>query len=93
MCLFKIEQNPTRYANKKMELPDDVLQIIKDYAQPQTRPDWRTLHIMPSTIFHLAAMERFSNYLYNIVIDIRGSYKKSVCFRYTVFNEDFYYTT
>ena len=29
-----------------MELPDDVLQIIKDYAKPLTRPDWRTLHKM-----------------------------------------------
>ena len=29
-----------------MELPDDVLAIIKEYAQPVTRPDWRTLHIM-----------------------------------------------
>jgi hypothetical protein len=24
-----------------MELPDDVLMIIKEYAQPMTRPDWR----------------------------------------------------
>ena len=29
-----------------MELPDDVLQIIKDYARPVTRPDWRTLQKM-----------------------------------------------
>lgn len=30
-----------------MELPDDVLQMIKEYAKPLTRPDWRTLHKMP----------------------------------------------
>jgi hypothetical protein len=24
-----------------MELPDDVLNLIKEYAQPLTRPDWR----------------------------------------------------
>jgi hypothetical protein len=30
----------------KPELPDDVLQIIKQYAQPITRPDWRTIHKM-----------------------------------------------
>jgi len=24
-----------------MELPDDVLKIIKEYSQPITRPDWR----------------------------------------------------
>ena len=29
-----------------MELPDDVLQIIKEYSRPLTRPDWRTLHKM-----------------------------------------------
>ena len=31
----------------KLELPDDILQIIKEYAMPLTRPDWRRLHIMP----------------------------------------------
>jgi hypothetical protein len=29
-----------------MELPEDVLTIIKAYAQPMTRSDWRTLHKM-----------------------------------------------
>jgi len=24
-----------------MELPDDILKIIKEYTQPITRPDWR----------------------------------------------------
>jgi hypothetical protein len=24
-----------------MELPDDILNIIKEYSQPMTRPDWR----------------------------------------------------
>ena len=24
-----------------MELPDDILKIIKEYSQPLTRPDWR----------------------------------------------------
>jgi hypothetical protein len=24
-----------------MELPDDILKIIKDYSMPITRPDWR----------------------------------------------------
>jgi hypothetical protein len=30
----------------KMYLPDDILQIIKEYAKPVTRPDWRYLHKM-----------------------------------------------
>jgi len=29
-----------------MELPDDVLQIIKEYSKPITRPDWRRVHKM-----------------------------------------------
>ena len=29
-----------------MELPDEVLSIIKEYSMPITRPDWRTLHVM-----------------------------------------------
>jgi hypothetical protein len=34
-----------------MELPDDVLAIIKEYARPLTHPDWRTLHILPNKIY------------------------------------------
>ena len=28
----------------KPELPQDILSIIKEYAKPVTRPDWRTAH-------------------------------------------------
>lgn len=24
-----------------MELPDDILKLIKEYSMPMTRPDWR----------------------------------------------------
>jgi hypothetical protein len=34
-----------------MELPEDILKIIKEYSMPITRPDWRTLHIMPDYIY------------------------------------------
>ncbi len=34
-----------------MELPNDVLAIIREYARPMTRPDWRTLHKMPYQLF------------------------------------------
>ena len=34
-----------------MDLPDDVLQIIKDYSKPLTRPDWRTLHKMTHLLY------------------------------------------
>ena len=44
-----------------MELPDDVLAIIKDYAQPVTRPGWRKLHKMPSYRFHRAVLIQYNS--------------------------------
>ena len=29
-----------------LELPDDVLRLVKEYSMPVTRPDWRKLHKM-----------------------------------------------
>ena len=29
-----------------MELPDDILSLVRDFSKPITRPDWRTLHKM-----------------------------------------------
>ena len=29
-----------------MELPDDIIHIIREYSKPLTRPDWRTLDVM-----------------------------------------------
>ena len=40
-----------------MELPDEVLAQIKEYAQPLTRPDWRILRIMPNQRFYLELMK------------------------------------
>ena len=37
-----------------MELPDDILSLVRDFSMPLTRPDWRTLHRMPNLDFHLA---------------------------------------
>ena len=36
----------------KLDLPDDVLQIIKQYARPITNPRWRNLHIMTHEQFY-----------------------------------------
>ena len=35
-----------------MELPSDVVEIIKQYSKPLTRPDWRTLHRMTHSNFY-----------------------------------------
>jgi len=34
-----------------MELPEDVIQIIKEYSLPITRPDWRTFHRITLRIY------------------------------------------
>ena len=44
-----------------MELPDDVLSIVRDFARPITRPDWRHIHRMPSLQFHLDFVDRFNS--------------------------------
>jgi len=36
-----------------MELPEDVIKIIKEYSMPVTHPNWRTLHIMTNQRFYL----------------------------------------
>jgi hypothetical protein len=28
-----------------LELPDDILQIIRDFSRPLTKPGWRHLHV------------------------------------------------
>ena len=68
-----------------MELPDDVIALIREFSRPLTRPDWRTLHIMPNHEFHMSAMERFSNEFYHLVMSTR--FKRKVCYSYTVFNK------
>jgi hypothetical protein len=35
-----------------MKLPDDILQIIRDYSKPVTRPNWIKLHIMKQYKLH-----------------------------------------
>jgi len=46
----------------RLELPDDVLVIINEYARPLTRPDWRTLHKMP---YYNYKQECYSKYFKN----------------------------
>ena len=35
-----------------MELPYDIIQIIRQFAQPITRPDWRHLHRLTNEQFY-----------------------------------------
>jgi hypothetical protein len=51
-----------------MNLPDDVLAIIKDFSKPITRPDWRTLHKMTSYSFHSAILNKYNKRRFPCVI-------------------------
>jgi hypothetical protein len=73
-----------------MELPDDVLQIIRDYSKPLTRPNWRTLHLMkPIRLHNEFERQMFCRFnkleTVNDVVFIRliNSYK-------IIFNDDYY---
>ena len=40
-----------------MELPDDVISLIKEYSMPVTRPNWRKLRIMTNQRYYLELMK------------------------------------
>jgi hypothetical protein len=45
-----------------MELPDDILGIVRDFSRPLTRPDWRHLHRMSMARFHNAIQFTYNVY-------------------------------
>ena len=45
-----------------MELPGDVLSIIKEYSMPLTRPDWKRLHLMTNQRFYLELIHLKDNW-------------------------------
>jgi len=45
-----------------MELPADVLSIIKEYSMPLSRPDWKRLHIMTNKHFYLGLIHLKENW-------------------------------
>ena len=47
-----------------MELPQDVLAIIKEFALPVTLPGWRKLHKMTSYRFHSAILKKYNTQRY-----------------------------
>ena len=68
-----------------MELPDDIIKIIKEYSMPITRPDWRTLHKMSYHLFHISVLERYNPRFYNLVLHY-FEIGKHADFMYIVFN-------
>ena len=49
-----------------MYFPEDVVIIIREFSQPITRPDWRTLHIMTINKFHSEIRKKY--YLFDIPV-------------------------
>jgi hypothetical protein len=43
-----------------MELPDDILSIIREFSRPQTRADWRTCKMNVSVIIQKFSRETIS---------------------------------
>jgi hypothetical protein len=43
-----------------MEIPEDVLAIIKEFTRPITRPGWRKLNKMLSLKFHSAIVQKYN---------------------------------
>jgi len=54
-----------------MELPEDVLAIIREYSRPVTLPNWRTLHKFPVLTYH----STLSRDAYNIRIKRKVAYE------------------
>lgn len=67
-----------------MELPEDILQIIKEYSMPITRPDWRSLRVMTSEHFLLSAAQTVNR---NLSISVFEMFKRNG-FKYHV-EEDY----
>ena len=53
-----------------MELPDVLVSLIKEYAMPLTRPDWRALHRMPSYRFHLSVAQTINHRAPQVVYEL-----------------------
>lgn len=43
----KVEMSRKKYKDSIMELPTEIVEIIKEYSRPVTRSDWRYLHKYP----------------------------------------------
>ena len=73
-----------------MELPDDVLQIIREYSKPLTRPDWRTLNRLPIHKLYQEIMKKknkptwnYSYVLRKFVYDIQRGKRWSDLYDYS----------
>jgi len=65
-----------------MELPEDVLKIIKEYSRPLTRPDWKKMHHMPEFTYYVLVAKEYNksgNNTFKKVLDKNKKYKYMYC--------------
>ena len=69
-----------------MELPDDVIAIVREFSRPITRPDWRHLHIMTAHRLHQSIGDKFNKTNLPVIEDFIR-YRRDHHYRY-VFTPD-----
>ena len=60
-----------------MELPDDVLGLVREFSRPITRPDWRGLHLMTSYRFHINIKNTFNHKNIPVIISFAERYDQN----------------
>ena len=77
-----------------MELPHDIVMLIKDYSRPLTRPDWRTLHKMTNLSFHLAVARELNftcpTSVYNLIMNPQSDFLYSLSLEHVPYIEYIY---
>ena len=82
-----------------MDLPEDVLQIIKEYSRPLTRPDWKKMHHLPEFTYCVLLAKHYNksrNVIFKQILDKNKKYKYMYCTQQIhyinfVFNPSFIY--
>jgi len=68
-----------------MELPDDILKLVKEYSIPLTRPDWRKLRRMNEFSFHCHIFSRYNSMNIPVINSFVNKYEKDKTAKYKYF--------
>jgi len=75
-----------------MEIPDDVIPLIKEYSMPITRPDWRHLHRMNNQLFLRNIGESYNRKYLSVIHNFVHTYEKTPNTRYKYIRYSYKYT-
>ena len=81
IIIIKIELRLIIYFFIQMELPDDVLGLVREFSRPITRPDWRHLHRMTSYRFHVGISTTYNDFDLPVIISFVENYDQHL-YRY-----------